>query len=308
VTIDPATVGPFDLGTIVVRSAFDLDPRTAQLRINSAASDPIPHILDGVVLHLRDIRIYMDRPEFTHNPTSCEPSRLESTLTGSGPPFTDPHAATASATSYFQLLDCRELPFRPRLGLRLRGGVGRGAFPSLRATFAARPGDADLKRITVAMPHAEFLAQGHIRAICTQARFAAGTCPPGSVYGRAVAVSPLLSAPLRGNVYLRSSTHKLPDLVADLRSGSIRIDLEGRIGTSKRGGILAWFDELPDAPIDRFTMILRGGRHGLLTNSVNICRHPPTAAVQALGQNNSGTIFSSVLRGQCKKKKHGGAR
>jgi hypothetical protein len=308
VTIDAATVGPFDLGTIVVRSAFDLDPRTAQLRINSAASDPIPHILDGVVLHLRDIRIYMDRHEFTHNPTSCEPSRLESTLTGSGPPFTDPHGATASATSYFQLLDCRELPFRPRLGLRLRGGVGRGAFPSLRATFAARPGDADLKRITVAMPHAEFLAQGHIRAICTQARFAAGTCPPGSVYGRAVAVSPLLSAPLRGNVYLRSSTHKLPDLVADLRSGSIRIDLEGRVGTSKQGGILAYFDELPDAPIDRFTMILRGGRHGLLTNSVNICRHPPTATVQALGQNNSGAIFSSVLRGQCKKKTQGGAR
>ncbi|MGC1164683.1 MAG: NHL repeat-containing protein [Solirubrobacterales bacterium] len=313
VTVDPATIGPFDLGTIVVRSAFDLDPRTAQLRIDSAASDPIPHIVGGVVLHLRDIRVYMDRHEFTHNPTSCEPSRLESTLTGSGSPFTDPHQATASATSYFQLLDCRELPFRPRLGLRLRGGVARGAYPSLRATFAARPGDADLKRIAVAMPHSEFLAQGHIRAICTQTQFATETCPPGSVYGRAVAFTPLLSAPLRGDVYLRSSTHKLPDLVADLRSGSIRIDLEGRIGTSKQGGILAYFDELPDGPIERFTMILRGGRHGLLTNSVNICRHPPTATVQALGQNNRGTIFSSLLRGQCRKKKphgkgKGGAR
>lgn len=306
VTIDPATIGPFDLGTIVVRSAFDLDPRTAQLRINSAASDPIPHVLDGVVLHLRDIRIYMDRPEFTHNPTSCEPSRLESTLTGSGPPFTDPHESTVTATSPFQLLDCRALPFRPVLGLRLRGGVGRGAFPSLRATFAARPGDADLKRITVAMPHSEFLAQGHIRAICTAPRFAAGTCPPGSVYGRAVAVSPLLSAPLEGNVYLRSSTGKLPDLVATLRSGSIRIDLEGRIGSTKQGGIRVSFDELPDAPIDRFTMVLRGGRHGLLTNSVNICRQPPTATIQALGQNNSGSEFRSVLRGQCHKRKTAG--
>lgn len=123
------------------------------------------------------------------------------------------------------------------------------------------------------------------------------------MYGRAVAVSPLLSAPLRGDVYLRSSTHRLPDLVATLRSGSIRIDLEGRIGTSKQGGILAYFDELPDAPIERFTMTLRGGRHGLLINSVNICRHPPTATVQALGQNNIGAIFSSVLRGQCGKKK-----
>ena len=70
VTINPATVGPFDLGTIVVRSAFDIDPLTAQLRIDSAASDPIPHIIEGIPLHLRDVRVYMDRHEFTHNP-SC---------------------------------------------------------------------------------------------------------------------------------------------------------------------------------------------------------------------------------------------
>ncbi len=56
VTIDAATVGPFDLGTIVIRSAFEVDPRTAQLRIDSRGSDPIPHILDGIPLHLRDIR------------------------------------------------------------------------------------------------------------------------------------------------------------------------------------------------------------------------------------------------------------
>ena len=72
VTINSATVGPFDLGTIVIRSAFEVDPRTAQLRIDSEASDPIPHILEGIPLHLRDIRIYMDRHQFTRNPTSCQ--------------------------------------------------------------------------------------------------------------------------------------------------------------------------------------------------------------------------------------------
>jgi DNA-binding beta-propeller fold protein YncE len=309
VTINPATVGPFDLGTIVVRSAFDLDPTTAQLRIDSRASDPIPHILDGVVLHLRDIRVYLDRPEFTHNPTSCVPSPLESTLTGSGASFADPaDDTTATAPDRFQLLNCRDLGFRPKLGLRLIGASRRGGYPALRATFAARGArDSNLARIEVAMPHQLFLAQNHIRAVCTRPQFAAERCPPGSVYGTAAAYTPLLDAPLRGNVYLRSSEGRLPDLVADLRSGSIRIVLQGQIGPSKHGGIRTFFDGLPDAPIDRFTLLMHGGRQGLFTNSVDVCAHPPRAAVKALGQNDVGAIFTTKLRGQCHKP-HGAKR
>jgi hypothetical protein len=113
----------------------------------------------------------------------------------------------------------------------------------------------------------------------------------------------LFDTPLRGNVYLRSSDRKLPDLVADLHSGAIRIVVEGRIGPGKHGGILTFFDDLPDAPLDSFTMTLGGGRHGLLQNSVDICANPPLATVSALGQNNIGARFSSVLRGQCAKAK-----
>jgi hypothetical protein len=301
VTVNPVTVGPFDLGTVVVRSAFDIDPLTAQLSIDSRASDRIPHIIDGIPLHLRDIRIYMDRHEFTHNPSSCEPSELVSTLTGAGARLGDPSDdSTATATEHFQLLNCLTLGFQPKLGLRLRGSARRGGFPALRASFVSRGAqDSNLKRIEVDMPHQLFLAQNHIRKVCTRPAFEAGTCPAGSVYGTAVAYTPLLDTPLRSNVYLRSSSHKLPDLVADLHSGSIRIILEGRIGPSKQGGIQAFFDNLPDAPIERFTMLLRGGKHGLLTNSVNVCVHPPVASVKALGQNDKGSVFTSVLRGRC---------
>jgi hypothetical protein len=113
--------------------------------------------------------------------------------------------------------------------------------------------------------------------------------------------------PLRGNVYLRSSSHKLPDLVASLHSGAIRIILEGEIGPTKQGGIRALFAELPDEPLDRFVMTLNGGRHGLLQNSANICAKPPEATVKALGQNNLGSIFTTKLRGRCggKSKKAG---
>jgi hypothetical protein len=301
VTINPATVGPFDVGTIVVRSAFALDPRTAQLRIDPGGSDPIPHIVEGIVLHVRDIRVYLDRREFTHNPSSCEPSQLVSTVTSSGADFASRGDDTTFTSSQrFQLLNCRELGFRPKLGLRLRGPSRRGAYPSLRATFASRGlRDSNLSRIEVDMPHQLFLAQNHVRGVCTAPRFAAESCPLGSAYGTAVAYTPLLETPLRGKVYLRSSPRKLPDLVADLHSGSIRIELEGRIGPTKRGGIRVFFADLPDEPIDRFTMLLWGGKRGLLTNSVNVCRRPPTAAVKALGQNNLGAIFTAELRGQC---------
>ena len=309
VTVNAATVGPFDLGTVVIRSAFTVNPRTAQLQIDSRVSDPIPHILSGIPLHLRDVRIYMDRPQFTHNPSSCEASQLISTLGGSGARFgnsADDTLATSSA--HFQLLNCLNLGFKPKLGLRLQGGVRRGAYPSLRATFVARgPQDSNLDAIEVNMPHSEFLAQNHIRGICTKVQFAADNCPPDSVYGAATAYTPLLDAPLKGDVYLRSSSNRLPDLVASLHSGAIQIVLEGKIGPSKRGGIRANFTELPDEPLDRFVMRLNGGKRGLLVNSTNICAVPPVASVKALAQNNIGAVFTTTLRGQCNagKKKNG---
>jgi len=305
VTVNSATVGPFDLGTIVIRSAFQVDPHTAQLRIDSSASDPIPHIIDGIPLHLREVRIYVDRPQFTHNPSSCEPSQLESTITGSGASFentADDFSVTISR--HFQLLNCSTLGFKPKLGIRLRGNFHRAGYPELRATFAARGlQDSNLKQIEVEMPHAEFLAQNHIREVCTRVQFTGKNCPAGSVYGSAVAYTPLLDEPLRGNVYLRSSSGKLPDLVADLYSGAVRIIVEGHIGPTKQGGIDVFFDGLPDQPIERFVMTLRGGKHGLLTNSVNICAAPPFASVSAIAQNNIGAKFNTVLRGTCKGKK-----
>jgi hypothetical protein len=302
VVINPATVGPFDLGNVVIRSAFSVNEHTAQLQIDRSASDRIPHILDGIPLHLRDIRIYMDRYQFTHNPSSCAPGQLISNLTGSGLSFTsEADDSTATGTRHFQLLNCLTLGFKPKLGIRLKGPTRRGAYPQLRATFAARgQGDTNLKEIAVSLPHSEFLAQNHIRAICSKVQFAKDNCPAASVYGSATAFTPLFDEPLRGNVYLRSSSHKLPDLVASLYSGAIHIVLEGKIGPTKDGGIQALFRDLPDEPVDRFVMVLNGGRRGLLTNSSNICNVPPEATVKALGQTNLGYSFTTVLRGQCK--------
>ncbi len=307
VAIDSATVGPFDLGVIIVRSAIKVDPRTAQVSIDSAGSDPIPHIIRGIPIHLRDVRVYIDRPGFTLNPTSCDPFSIASTLSGSGQVFgntADDQSATA--TSAYQVFNCPSLNFKPRFSLKLRGGTKRGDYPSLRAEVRPRPGNANIGAATVTLPASEFLAQNHIETICTPNQYARSICPPGSVYGHARAFTPLLGAPLEGNVYLRTSTHELPDLVAALRGGGeeIAIDLVGQID-SVGGGLRARFDTVPDAPVTKFVMKLRGGKHGLLVNSVNVCSQKRYAKTRFLGHNNLGATPKTVLEAQCSKKKQG---
>lgn len=300
VTINAATVGPFDLGTIVIRSAFEIEPSTAQMAIDSASSDPIPHIVEGIPIHLRDIRVYIDRPGFVLNPTGCEPSEVRSTLTGSAAPFSNPFEAVASISSHFQLLNCGTLDFEPKLAVKLGGGTRRGAYPRLRAVARGRPGDTNLQSVAVTLPHSEFLAQNHIRGVCSLRQFEASSCPANSIYGRAVGYSPLFDETLEGPIYMRStaSPGALPDLVADLRAGSIHIVLAGHVGPSE-GGIRTVFENLPDAPIHKFVFTLYGGRRGLLQNSTNLCARPPVATARLIGQNNKGRYLRPPLKTSC---------
>ena len=77
--------------------------------------------------------------------------------------------------------------------------------------------------------------------------------------------------------------------------------MEGHIGPGKKGGIRAFFTDLPDEPVERFVMTLYGGKRGLLVNSADICERPPVSNVKAVAQNNVGAVFTSKLRGQCGK-------
>ncbi|HEX6780619.1 MAG TPA: hypothetical protein VF125_01175 [Solirubrobacterales bacterium] len=300
VAIDAAVIGPFDLGVVVVRSAIRIDPRSAQVSLDSAGSDPIPHILEGIPLHLRDIRVDVDRPDFTVNPTSCDRMAVHSTLTGAGAdPFSAADDATAVSTQRFQVLNCTLLGFRPALSLRL--GAGRhGGYPSLRATYAPRPRDANLSAVSVTMPPAVFLAQNHIDTVCTRAQFARDACPAGSIYGHARAITPLLEEALEGPVYLRSSRTAVPDLVAELRGRGIEIEVPGRIDSS-RGGIRANFENLPDAPVTKFVLTLPGGKRGLLQNGEDLCRARARANARFVAQSNETAIGHPRLLAKCRR-------
>jgi hypothetical protein len=299
VAIDSALVGPFDLGVIEVRSAIRIDPVTTQASIDATGTDPIPHIIDGIPIHLRDIRAYIDRAGFTLNPTSCAPSTLASALNGSGARFGDPaDDSLATAIAPFQAFDCGSLGFKPRVSLDLAGGTHRGRHPALRVVVRPRAGDANIATSQVTLPSSLFLDQGHIDTVCTRRQFAVAACPAGSVYGHVRAFTPLLDQPMEGPAYLRSSDNTLPDLVFALRERGIEVDVAGRIDAVK-GGIRGTFPAIPDAPVSKFVLRLRGGKRGVLVAAGNLCASPQLATARFVGHNNLGTLSHPAISVPC---------
>lgn len=302
--ITAAKIGPFDVGTVVVREPLRIDPETAEVLADGASAEPLPLILKGVPTRLRDLRAHMDRPNFVLNPTGCGRKSVAATVLGAGPDLPSNTTATAgAATVPFRAADCLALPFKPKLTLSLHGGAHRGAHPALKALLRMGRGEAGIARTQVTLPHSEFLENAHIKTVCTRVQFAEGAvpgtaCPVGSIYGHAKAATPLLSEPLRGPVYLRSSNHELPDLVVALNNRRVSIDLVGRID-SLNGQIRTTFEATPDAPVSTVTLAMRGGKKGLLVNSTNICEGTHRALAKFTGQNGKKRHLSQPLAAKC---------
>ncbi len=293
--VTPAVAGPFDLGTVVVRAAISVDPITTQVTVRS---DSIPTILQGIPLDVRSISLRLGRPGFTLNPTSCETRTISGLVTS-------PAGSTAQIQTDFGISGCKGLPFSPKLALRLSGGTSRGKDPALRATFTQPAGQANLGRAAVTLPQSLFIDQRHVDNPCTRVQFRAGACPASSVLGRARAFTPLLSEPLEGPVIFRSNggERKLPDLVVEL-DGQIHVELVGYLTSARRRGsevsrVRTTFAQVPDAPISKFVLQLRGGRRGLLQNSANLCRSTRLADVALKGQNGAATHLRVHLSSKC---------
>jgi hypothetical protein len=304
--VAPAVAGPFDLGTVVVRVALRINPSTGQIE---ASSDEFPHILAGIPLDVRSVRIVIDRADFTRNGTSCDPSSFSGTETST-------LGAAALLSDRFQLAECSSLSFKPKLAIRLFGQTNRGAHPAMRSVVQMPEGGANIAAASVALPHSEFLDQSHIGTVCTRVQFAQGdgngsACPRASVYGHAVATSPLVDYPLEGPAILRSSSHKLPDLVIALHgppSQPVAADVVGRID-SVNGGIRASFEGVPDLAVSKFVLSMKGGKKGLFQNSTDICSGAHRATAKFTGQNAKVAELAPELKnGKCGGAGHKGHR
>jgi hypothetical protein len=274
----PVRAGPFDLGSVVVRAAVYVNPRTAQVTVRS---QPLPQVLDGIPIDYRRLRIVLDRPGFIRNPSSCASSRIGATMTAVD-------GAEASPSTSFRVGSCGRLRLRPRLSFGLRGAAGKGGHPALAIRLRSSARSESISRLSVLLPATELLDMRHVKGVCSRERFVREECGQGSAYGAAAVSSPLLGRPLRGLVRLRQSRRRLPDLVASV-DGQIGLDLVGRV-ESLRGRIRVSFDDLPAAPFRRLDLALAGGKRGIVVNTVDLCRADPHATVVVTGQNGARRV------------------
>jgi hypothetical protein len=302
--VTPATAGPFDLGTIVVRTALNVDPISARV---TAVSDPIPTILQGIPLDIRSISIRLDKPEFTLNPTSCDPMSVLGNVTSV-------FNQSAALSNPFQLGECGRLGFKPKLSLSLKGQVKRTGNPALTAVLTAPAGEANIANTTVLLPSTTFIDNRHINNPCTRVQFNANACPAKSILGTATAYTPLLEKPLTGPIYFRANggERELPDLVADL-NGQIHVTLVGFIDSvgkkgSEKRRLRTRFENVPDAPVSKVVLNLYGGKRGLIQNSVDLCKRPGQATVQMEAQNGKTSEFDTPFAAKCGGKKAGGKK
>jgi hypothetical protein len=270
VAVTSAVVGPFDLGTVVLRFGLTIDPYTARVSVTPTSSEPIPTILKGIVTHVRDIRVYIDRNKFTLNPTSCNPLSIGSTLTSS-------LGATKTVTSPFQASNCQGLGFKPVFKVSTSGKTSRKAGASLTVKLSYPAGvQANISKVKVDLPKQLPSRLTTLQKACTAAQFEANPagCPPESRVGFAKAVTPLIPVPLEGPAYFVShGGEAFPSLIIVLQGYGVTIDLVGSTYIDPKTNITSsTFKTVPDQPVGSFELTLPQGKYSALAANGDLCK------------------------------------
>jgi hypothetical protein len=254
----PAVAGPFNLGTVVVRAAVNVDRTTGQITI---VSDPLPTILQGVPLDVRTVNVTVDRSGFMFNPTSCDPLSVTGTLTSA-------QGASAPVSSRFQAANCAALGFHPSFTASTRAATSKKNGASLDVKVGYPTGSqANIRSTAVVLPKQLPARLTTIQQACPEAVFAANpaSCPVGSNIGTATASTPVLAGSLSGPAYLVShGGAAFPDVTLVLQGEGVTLVLVGSVNI-KHGITSSDFASIPDAPISSFELNLPEGPHSGLT-------------------------------------------
>ena len=284
VSITSAKVGPFDLGTVVIRFALDINPTTAQVEVSGAQSEAIPHILKGIVVHVREIRVYMDRSKFIINPTNCSPLQITDTIDGAGANFANAaDQVPVAVNTPFEAADCSSLTFKPGFAVSTSGKTSKADGASLTAKLtvpAALGTQANIKEVKVDLPKQLPSRLTTLQKACTAAQFNSNPagCPAASNIGYAKAITPILPVPLEGPVYFVShGGEAFPSLEIVLQGYGFRIDLVASTFISKSGITSSTFHTVPDQPVTSFEITLPEGPYSALAANGNLCA--PTKTV-----------------------------
>ena len=275
--ITPALAGPYDYGTVVVRVGIRVDPQDAHV---IADSEAVPSIIGGVPIRMRSIQVNIDKPNFMINPTNCAPFSVDSQGIGD-------QGTGADFSSPFNAVNCFGLPFKPRMSMRQLGGhksTQRSQNPALQFDLNTRPGDANIRTVSVTLPSAYEIDQSHLGNICSKTQLEKEHCAGRQPIGTATTVTPLLEQPLTGLAYAVSGYGKLPHVVFIL-GGQVTLMPEAVSSSVQGGRLKTTVPVVPDAPIGHFRLSLFGGKKGYFANTRNLCAAPVVSTVEITGQN-----------------------
>ncbi len=294
--------GPFDLGTVVIRFGLRLDPHTVQVSVDPTASEPIPHIIDGIVTHVRDIRVSIDRPGFTLNPTSCNTMSISSTL---GSVFSQ----SSTVASSFQAASCQSLKFAPKFSAATAGKTSKanGASLQVKVSYPTAPLGtyANLAKAKVSLPKQLPSRLTTLQKACTAAVFdqSPANCPAASIVGKAKVITPAIPEPLEGNAYFVShGGEAFPDLTIVLKGYGVTVDLVG--STQIKNGITtSTFKATPDVPFNSFELNLPQGPNSALAANADLCKSKLTMPTELTAQNGKVLTQATPIKvSGCKKR------
>jgi hypothetical protein len=281
----PAKAGPFNLGTVIVRAAINVNPVTSAISITS---DPLPQSIDGVPFRLKVVKVDVNRSEFMFNPTNCEGKSITAALTGA--PVKEGEApASVEVSAPFTASACAALPFKPVFTASTQGKTSKADGASLTVRVAQKHGEANIHKVEVQLPNTLPARLTTLQHACTEAQFNANPagCPEQSDVGYAKAVTPLLSAPLEGPAYLVSHGNAaFPDLEFLLQGEGVHITLDGKTDIKKEI-TYSKFETVPDAPISSFETVFPEGPHSVLSANGNLCDESLIVPTTIVAQNNA---------------------
>ena len=262
---------------------------------------------------------------FITNPTACLPPGQVTTLTLGA---ADGSQATATSKTPEPAINCQSLAFSPSLKLQLKGGnqTNVGKHPTLVANVGYLANQANIASSKVTLPLSLALDPKNSQHVCTDAAEFADSCPSSTLVGHATAVTPDLSVPLTGNVYLvqgiRCTTgaqpslagvcpsgqpiKTLPWMMVALRGANAAIDLHA-VTSVAHNKLVTTFFNTPDLPDSSFQLTINGGKRGILvvTGNKSLCATSRLDASSVFAGYNGKSRASNVkMTTPCKGSKH----
>lgn len=269
----PAIVGPYDLGTVVVRAGITVNPDTSL----TVEADPLPTMLSGIELRIKQVIVNMDRPGFMFNPTDCSPK----TITGS---LVSTEGAEVGVASPFSVRGCADMPLAGKVAISTTAPVQDGGTTGLTFNLGGLPGHSNVRQVQVVLPSGMGARlDGPLQTPCTESDFAADACRESARVGVAKATTPVLSEALSGKVYFIENPrgNALPRLGIRLK-GALTLDVIGDVEVTRGGRVATTFPAVPDVPITEFVLDLDEGENAVLS-AAGLCGKTNLANVDVIG-------------------------